>query len=146
MRAVRNLRSEKKVALGKRIPALIAAGDQLPVLQGQAATIQSLAGVDSTQFHLAARLEDKPQNAVALVVSGIEIYLPLAGLVDTGAEHDRLSKELAEVESQIERLTALVNGPFGQRAPAAVVDKERQKLATFEETAQKLREQLQELG
>ena len=146
VRVVRNLRSEKKVALGRRIPTLIAAGDQLPVLQGQAATLQSLAGLDAAQFHLAARLAEKPQNAVALVVSGIEIYLPLAGLVDTGAENDRLRKELAEVESQIERLTALVNGPFGQRAPAAVVDKERQKLATFQETAQKLREQLQALG
>ena len=135
VRAVRNLRSEKKVAPGKRIPVMIAAGDQFPVLQGQAASIQSLATIDAAQFQLAAQLAEKPQNAVTLVVSGVEIYLPLAGLVDTAAEHTRLSKELAEIESQIERLAALVDGPFGQRAPAAVVDKERQKLATFQETA-----------
>ena len=145
VRAVRNLRSEKKVAPGKRIPVMIAAGDQFPVLQGQAASIQSLATIDAAQFQLAAQLAEKPQNAVTLVVSGVEIYLPLAGLVDTAAEHARLSKELAEIESQIERLAALVDGPFGQRAPAAVVDKERQKLATFKETAGKLREQLKEL-
>jgi len=145
VRAVRNLRSEKKVAPGKRIPVMIAAGDQFPVLQGQAASIQSLATIDAAQFQLAAQLAEKPQNAVTLVVSGVEIYLPLAGLVDTAAEHTRLSKELAEIESQIERLAALVDGPFGQRAPAAVVDKERQKLATFKETAGKLREQLKEL-
>ncbi len=145
VRAVRNLRSEKKVAPGKRIPVMIAAGDMFPVLQGQAASIQSLATIDAAQFQLAAQLEEKPQNAVTLVVSGVEIYLPLAGLVDTAAEHTRLRKELVEIESQIERLAALVDGPFGQRAPAAVVDKERQKLATFQETAQKLRSQLQEM-
>ena len=145
VRAVRNLRSEKKVAPGKRIPVVIAAGDQFPVLQGQAAAIQSLATIDAAQFQLAARLDEKPQNAVTLVVSGVEIYLPLAGLVDTAAEQARLTKELAEMESQIERLAALVDGPFGQRAPAAVVGKERQKLATFKETAGKLREQLKEL-
>ncbi len=145
VRAVRNLRSEKKVAPGKRIPVMIAAGDQFPVLLGQAASIQSLATIDAAQFQLAAQLAEKPQNAVTLVVSGVEIYLPLAGLVDTAAEHTRLSKELAEIESQIERLAALVDGPFGQRAPTAVVDKERQKLATFKETAGKLREQLKEL-
>ncbi len=146
VRAVRNLRSEKKVPPGKRIPVLIAAGDQLPILQGQKAAVLSLAAIDPARFQLAASLPEKPQNAVALVISGVEIYVPLAGLVDSDAERARLSKELAEIENQIERLAALVNGPFGQRAPSAVVDKERQKLATFQETAQKLRGQVQELG
>jgi valyl-tRNA synthetase len=146
VRAIRNLRSEKKVAPGKRIPAILAAGEKLDVLQSQAQTILSLATVDPAAFELAASLSEKPQNAVSLVASGIEIYLPLTGLVDAAAERARLAKELGEVESQIVRLDALVTGPFGQRAPAAVVDKERQKLATYQETAAKLRSQLQDLG
>ena len=146
VRAIRNLRSEKKVAPGKRIPAILAAGDKLDVLQSQAQTILSLATVDASAFELAAGLSEKPQNAISLVASGIEIYVPLAGLVDAEAERARLARELGEVDSQIARLDALVNGPFGQRAPAAVVDKERQKLATYQETAAKLRSQLQDLG
>jgi valyl-tRNA synthetase len=85
-----------------------------------------------------------PQNAVAIVAAGVEIYLPLAGLVDAEAERARISKELAEVESQVSRLEALLNGPFGQRAPAAVAEKERQKLVMYQETAAKLRAQIQE--
>ena len=48
----------------------------------------------------------------------------------------------AEVESQITRLEELLASPFAERAPAAVVDKERQKLAVYHETAARLREQL----
>jgi valyl-tRNA synthetase len=145
VRAIRNLRSEKKVAPSKRIPAILAAGEKLEVLRSQAQTILSLAGVEPNAFELVARLAEKPQNAISLVASGIEIYVPLAGLVDAGAEKVRLAKELSDTESQISRLDALVNGPFGQKAPAAVVDKERQKLATYQETAGKLRSQLQDL-
>ena len=145
IRAIRNLRSEKKVAPNKRIPAVLVAGEKLAVLQSQAATLVALAGLNAAQFELAASLTEKPQNAVVLVVSGIEIYLPLAGLVDAEAERARITRELAETESQVARLTALLEGPFGQRAPAAVADKERQKLATFQETAAKLAQQLQDL-
>jgi len=78
-------------------------------------------------------------------VAGVEIYLPLSGLVDVESEQARLKKELEETQSQIERLEGLLSSPFGQKAPAAVVDKERLKLANFQETAASLREQLQAL-
>jgi len=78
-------------------------------------------------------------------VAGVEIYLPLADLVDLEAERARLQNELAEAEKQIERLRGLLASPFAEKAPPAVVEKERQKLATFEETAGRLREQLENL-
>ena len=142
VRAIRNLRAEKKVAPGKRIPAILAAGDKLPVFQSQRATLAALAFLDSAAFILAETLPDKPQGAVGLVVSGIEIYLPLAGLVDADSERTRLQKELVEVKGQIERLEKLLVSDFARRAPAPVVDKERQKLASFQETAAKLQEQI----
>jgi valyl-tRNA synthetase len=49
---------------------------------------------------------------------------------------------LESLESQIKRLQELLGSPFAEKAPAAVVDKERQKLATFQESAAKIREQL----
>ena len=85
---------------------------------------------------------EKPRNAVAVTVLGVEIYLPLEGLVDVEAEKARLQKELEETEDQIKRLEILLNSPFAQRAPANVVERERQKLATSQETAASLREQL----
>ena len=82
---------------------------------------------------------------MSVVVSGVEIYLPLADLVDQSAETARLSKELADVEKQVARLRELLGSSFAQKAPAAVVEKERQKLAVFEETAEKLHKQIEDL-
>jgi valyl-tRNA synthetase len=63
-------------------------------------------------------------------------------MVDVGAESIRLNKELGDTQAQIDRLETLLSSTFAQRAPAPVVEKERQKLAAFHETAAKLREQL----
>lgn len=145
IRAIRNLRTEKKVTPGRRIAATIIAGDKLSILQPQAKTLAALAYIDTAQLTLAAGLAEKPQDQVALVVSGVEIYLPLAGLVDTAAEQLRLRKELDDVQMQISRLEALLASPFADKAPAPVVDKERQKLTSFQETAASLREQMEAL-
>ena len=77
-----------------------------------------------------------------LVVGPVEIYLPFSGMVDLEAERARLSKELADTQSQIERLEKLLAGDFAGKAPAPVVAKEREKLAAYKETAEKLRTQL----
>jgi len=142
IRAIRNARMEKKVTPGLRIPATIAAGARLPVFQSQKQVLAALAYLDPEQLLLADSLAEKPQGQLALVIGGVEVFLPLADLVDMDAERERLQKELAEVESQITRLEELLASPFAERAPAAVVDKERQKLAVYHETAARLREQL----
>jgi valyl-tRNA synthetase len=142
IRTIRNVRAEKKVTPGKRIPALIVGGEKTTMLREQSAALASLAHLDADHLSIEASLVEKPQDQTALVVSGVEIYLPLAELVDTDAERARLQKELADTEGQISRLKTLLSSSFAEKAPAPVVDKERQKLATFEDTAAKLREQL----
>ena len=143
VRSIRNMRAEKKVKPGKKIPALIVAGDKMAMIQAQKKSISALAYLDDTQIEICDSLEEKPQDQVALVVSGVEVYLPLEDLVDKEAEQERLEKELAETTGQIKRLKGLLSSPFAQKAPPAVVEKERQKLATYEETALKLKEQLE---
>ncbi|MBI4927219.1 MAG: valine--tRNA ligase [Anaerolineae bacterium] len=145
VRGIRNLRAEKKVAPNKKVPAILAAGDRLPVLKTQAATIAHLAGVDASQFTMEHALEEKPSPAVSFVVAGVEIYLPLAGLVDTDEERARLQKEIADTGAQIERLEKLLSSGFAEKAPAAVVDKERQKLALYKDTVSRLQSQLEVL-
>jgi valyl-tRNA synthetase len=142
VRTIRNLRAEKQVPPGKRIAATILAGDRLPVLQAQVRSLCSLAQLEPEGLTLVAELGEKPQNQVSAVVMGVEIFLPLADLVDPGAERARLERDLAEIESQIARLDKLLSSDFANKAPAAVIEKERQKLATYRETAAKLREQM----
>ncbi len=146
VRAVRNLRTEKRVPPSRKVPAVLAAGDKTALLQAEAEMIAFLAGIDTERFSIVENLAEKPANAVALTVLGIEIYLPLEGLVDVEAEKARLQKELAENQSQIQRLEGLLSGSFAQRAPANVVERERQKLGTFKETAARLQEQLDAFG
>ncbi|HMD90383.1 MAG TPA: valine--tRNA ligase [Anaerolineaceae bacterium] len=142
VRAIRNLRAEKKVTPGKRIPAILVTGERMPLLQAEKKVITSLAYLDPAALRLVPTLDEKPQGAASLVVMGIEVYLPLADLIDAEAERARIQKDLDELEGQITRLEALLSSPFAQKAPAAVVDKERLKLVTYKESASRLKEQL----
>jgi valyl-tRNA synthetase len=63
-------------------------------------------------------------------------------MVDLAEDKARLEKDLKEAESHIERLEKLLGGDFANKAPAAVVAKEREKLAGYKETAEKLKAQL----
>ncbi len=142
VRAIRNARTEKKVTPGKRIAAIIAANDFKAEFEDQRKTLVALAHLDDSQVTLADRLETAPEGALALLVAGVEVYLPLAGMVDADVERARLEKELAEAESQITRLQGLLGSDFARKAPPALVEKERAKLAAFEETAAKIKAQL----
>jgi valyl-tRNA synthetase len=146
VRSIRNLRAERNVKPGRRISAQIAAGERAGLLRLQAATIASLAQLDETGLIIQESTPQKKEGQVALVVSGVEVYLPLAGLVDVEEERTRLERELAEMQRQSQRLEQLLAGPFAQKAPPAVVQKERDKLAVIQESMQKLMGQLESLS
>jgi valyl-tRNA synthetase len=142
VRSIRNLRAEKGVAPSKRIAATITAGSKMDLLKEQSKVIAALAGLSESEFMIAPSQTDKPKDSIALVVGAVEIYLPLAGMVDLAEEKTRLEKELKEAESHIERLEKLLAGDFANKAPAALVQKERDKLTTYQETAEKIKAQL----
>jgi valyl-tRNA synthetase len=75
----------------------------------------------------------------------VEIYLPLEGLVDTSEERKRMNKALAEALGQATRLEKLLASSFAERAPAEIVQKERDKLAGYQETVENLKKQLKAL-
>ncbi len=142
VRSIRNLRSEKNVAPSKKIAAIISAGDKLDLLANQSVVIASLAGLDQSQISILQSLKDKPKDSAALIVGSIEIYLPLAGMVDLANEKARLEKELKEAESHIQRLETLLGSDFANKAPAVLIAKEREKLAAYKDTAEKIKSQL----
>jgi len=142
VRSIRNLRAEKGVAPSKRIAVTIAAGAKMDLLKGQSKVLASLAGLSESELVIDERLAEKPKDGIALVVGAVEIHLPLAEMIDLAEEKTRLQKELKEAESHIERLEKLLSGDFANKAPAALVQKERDKLVAYKETAEKIKAQL----
>lgn len=146
VRNIRNIRTEKKIPPSKKIPATIIAGEKIEIIRDQATTIIALANLDKNETRIFKDLEEKPANQTSVVISGVELFLPLDDLIDVDAEKERINRELSEVQNQIVRLENLLNSPFGEKAPAAVVQKEKEKLSQFLETSKKLKQQLDNLA
>jgi valyl-tRNA synthetase len=142
IRSIRNLRAEKNLPPAKKLSATLVGGAKTDLLKEQAKVIATLSGLDAAQLSIVESLTSKPEGAAALVVGAVEIYLPLAGAVDSAEERARLEKELKEAESHIQRLENLLSSDFANKAPAPVVAKEREKLAGYKETAEKIKMQL----
>ncbi len=139
--AVRNIRAEMNIAPGKPLEVMLrgaSAQAQRRVLENQS-FIQSLARL-SVLTLLADG--DKGPVSVTKLVEGAELLIPMAGLIDKTTELDRLAKDVAKLEAEIERIEGkLANEGFVARAPEAVVTKERERMAACAEARQKLIEQ-----
>jgi len=142
--AIRNARAEHGVEAGRRIEAAIRAGEQAEFLESNRAALAWLARLDPDRLQIAAALEPPP-NSVRLVAGSVEGFLPLAGMLDLGAERRRIAEKLAGALSELDRLEGLLAGEFSQRAPPEVVARERTKLSEVRETTHKLEAQLKEL-
>jgi len=142
VRSIRNARTEFNVEPGKRIPAIISAGaGTAPLLESQREIIASLARLEPGTFQIEKRAA-KPAQSLALVVGRIEIYLPLAGMIDVEKEKVRLAKEIAQARADIERAEKLLAGEFSKKAPKEVVQKQRDALAANRERLARLDAQL----
>ncbi|WP_145543460.1 valine--tRNA ligase [Yersinia frederiksenii] len=139
--AVRNIRAEMNIAPGKPLEVMLrgaSADAQRRVLENQS-FIQSLARLSSLTLLAEG---DKGPVSVTKLVEGAEVLIPMAGLIDKATELERLAKEVAKLEAEIERIESkLSNEGFVARAPEAVVAKERERMAACAEAKQKLIEQ-----
>lgn len=139
--AVRNIRAEMNIAPGKPLEVILRGASteaQRRVLENQS-FIQSLARLSSLTLLADG---DKGPVSVTKLVEGAEVLIPMAGLIDKATELDRLAKEVAKLEAEIERIEGkLGNEGFVARAPEAVVAKERERMAACAEAKQKLIEQ-----
>jgi valyl-tRNA synthetase len=147
IRTIRNIRSEYDVEPSRRISAYISAHEHYEMLRKHTEILISLARLDEQTLHLEAVLSHKPDRAIAQVISGgLEIYLPLADMVDLEAERERVRKDLTGLEKRIESSRAkLSNSGFTQKAPPDIVERERAKLVDLELQLDRLHERLNTL-
>jgi valyl-tRNA synthetase len=143
---VRQIRSEMNISPAKIIPLLLADGDASDRARVTkfAAQISFLARTEAPQWIDSGA--DEPAAAAA-VVGTLRVMIPLAGLIDLGAEKARLAKEISRIEVEIRKCEGkLGNANFVANAPAEVVVQERQRITDWNTTLTALREQAQKLG
>ncbi|MCJ7551379.1 MAG: hypothetical protein MUQ30_17045, partial [Anaerolineae bacterium] len=145
VRGIRNVRAEYNVAAGKRVAATVAAAGLVGPLDEDRAVLVSLARLDAAKVTIVESCEPLTQSA-SVVVGDVVIYLPLAGMVDLAAERARLEKELANLTQRIAGSEKRLAGPFAERAPADVVQRERDKLADMKVEAEQVAEQIVRLS
>lgn len=139
--AIRNVRAEMNIAPGKPLDLLLrgASADAQRRVEQNLSFIKSLARLESITVLSAG---DKGPVSVTKLVEGAELLIPMAGLVDKEAELERLGKEIAKLDAEVERIEAkLSNEGFVARAPEAVVAKERERLQACAEAKIKIQEQ-----
>ena len=143
---VRQVRGEMSIAPGKRLPALLAgATDRDRVLVGRhEAMLKNLARLNDIGFVDSA---DDVAGAATALVDQMTILVPLEGLIDMEAERARLSKQIQRASEDRQRSEKkLANPQFLANAPAAVVDRERERAAALDERLVQLNERLSRLS
>ena len=146
IRGVRNIRAEMNVPVSRKAKAFFVIKDQ---------DISELIGDEKSTFNRLAGLSDViaqndktgiPQDAVAVVVDGAEIFIPLEELIDLKKEIERLEKEKANLEMEVERINKkLSNQGFVSKAPASVIEGEKEKLKKYTGMYEKIIERLETL-
>jgi valyl-tRNA synthetase len=145
IRSVRNIRAEMNVALSKKVQLMIkpATAEEETLLRDGVEYIRRFCNPEQLEIALDAAI---PEKVVSAVVSGAEVYLPLAGLIDIDQEIARLEKEAANLKNEVERVNKkLSNEGFVAKAPAKVVEEERAKGQDYQERLEKILARIMEL-
>ncbi|MCW8922890.1 MAG: class I tRNA ligase family protein, partial [Gammaproteobacteria bacterium] len=142
---VRKIRSEMDIPPGKPLPVLLqnASDADKTCFNSNQNFIETLAKLESVKWLSADDVA--PESAMALV-GEMQILIPLAGLIDKEAELARLEKEIGKLADNIGKGEAKLQNPgFVDKAPEAVVEKERQRVAELSKSLQQLQEQAEKI-
>jgi valyl-tRNA synthetase len=145
IRSVRNIRAEVNVPMSKKVELLLkpTEAETEAVIRRNLEYIRKFCG--TSQLVIDSGLT-APDKAMTAIVSGAELYLPLAGLIDIGQEIARLEKELDHLNKEVERVQKkLANEGFIRKAPAHVIQEERDKERDYSEKRDKVLARIAEL-
>lgn len=143
--AIRSIRADFGIPPAKKVDVYLATSDskKLKVIKQHASYIAQLAGISSlvVEEKLA-----KVKSAAAAIEHGVEIFVPLAGLIDIEQELKQLESELEKVGQEIVKVKGkLKNKGFLAKAPAGIVRKEKEKLEMLEDKKKKIEAQIKQV-
>lgn len=141
---IRSLRSESNVDATKKIHAVIYAHEHFELINSKSEIISRLANLGKLEIQ---RDGEKIENALTAFLGDIEVYLPLADLIDKKKEKERLEKEFENISRYIHSVEVkLANKGFIANAPEAVIEKEKANISDAKAKLDKLCDQIKQLG
>jgi len=146
VRAIRNARAQYQVKNHQWVKAQIYSNQLSSALIPYSQSIQTLARARPVTFPISREEVPPQENSLALVLKESEVIIPMESIVDLEAEKRRLQNEIERSQAEVARLEVrLKDKAFLTKAPAAVVDKERQKLYTLTDKLERLKQQILKL-
>jgi len=145
IRAIRNLRADMKVAHGTRARLMLKPREGWhTALETSAELFMRLAGASSVEC--VSRDCESPDKSASAICRACDLFIPLGDLIDVEKELSRLAKERESALEEIARSESkLANEGFLQRAPARLVEDEREKLAARRAALESLANRIEEL-
>ncbi len=132
---IRNIRGETGIAPNVKIETIIRANGYAPLLQEYGFYIKELARVENLSF----TTEHAPDKSAIGIYKGVEVFVPIKGLIDVPVELARIEKELAKIDGELEKLfNKLNNASFREKAPEDVIEKNELNYKTLQEKRTKL--------
>jgi len=143
---VRKIRGEMDISPGKRVPVLIAdaSADDLAKLAANRSFLDVVGKIES--IDVLDQGKEQPEAAITML-GNMKLLIPMAGLIDKGAELARLGKQALQIEAEIQRVSKkLGNSGFVEKAPAVVVQKEQQKLDDYRVQKSGIEQQIEKIS
>ncbi|MDI6892192.1 MAG: valine--tRNA ligase [Actinomycetota bacterium] len=143
--AIRAIRSELRISPDKKIKGILCSPDEgkRKIVERGAVYISSLAGLSEL---VVEKKMARPKQSAMAVEHDIEIFIPLAGLIDVEQEIERLRRELANAQGELEGVQEkFSNKAFIRKAPKEIVGREKERLANLSSKLEKLNLQLKHL-
>ena len=134
IRNLRNVRAEMDVVPSRKAKCMVLASDYAVgnTLINHSEYLIALASCSEVTW--VSNQSEVPEDAVSAVIHGAELYLPLDDLIDFEKEMERLQKEKSKLEKEVSRVIGKLNNEgFVSKAPAHLLDEEREKAAKYQE-------------
>ncbi len=143
--AVRNIRGEKNIPPSKPLDLLFKNGgdDDFRRAEENQTFLKKLAQLENLTW---LNEGDEEPMSVTQLVGDMEVLIPMAGFIDKDKEVERLTKSVEKLDKEIERVNNKLGNPgFTDKAPAAVIEKEKEKAAGFARDITKLKDQIEKI-
>ncbi|MBP5313134.1 MAG: valine--tRNA ligase [Clostridia bacterium] len=131
VKGIRNIRTQMKVPnSAKATVYFVTEEENFDLIRESSGALKRLGNAQNVI--VTSSDADAPSDSVSVIIPGATVYMPLTELIDIDKELERLTAELSKIESEIERVSGkLANENFVNKAPARLIDAEREKFAKF---------------